>query len=73
VFVLGAAVKPGAHGPYPNLKDLDAGRDPKHAIDFRQVYATLLDEWLDFGKHYLALPQPLPALSAVRLRAKKAC
>lgn len=47
VFVLGSAVQPGAHGPYPSLKDLDAGGDPKHAIDFRQIYATLLDNWLD--------------------------
>jgi uncharacterized protein (DUF1501 family) len=46
VLVLGDAVKPGLHGPYPNLRDLDDGGDPKHAIDFRQVYASLLDGWL---------------------------
>jgi uncharacterized protein (DUF1501 family) len=46
VFLLGASVQPGAHGPRPNLHDLDSEGDPKHAIDFRQVYATLLDEWL---------------------------
>jgi uncharacterized protein (DUF1501 family) len=46
VFLLGSAVQPGAHGPYPNLNDLDGGGDPKHAIDFRQVYATVLDDWL---------------------------
>jgi uncharacterized protein (DUF1501 family) len=45
VFLLGAAVKPGLHGPYPNLRDLQDG-DPRHAIDFRQVYATLLQAWL---------------------------
>jgi uncharacterized protein (DUF1501 family) len=45
VFLLGPSVKPGAHGPYPNLSDLADG-DPKHAIDFRQVYATVLDQWL---------------------------
>jgi uncharacterized protein (DUF1501 family) len=62
VFVLGSAVKPGAHAPYPNLKDLDAGGDPKHAIDFRQVYATLLDDWLDcpsekvLGEKFAHLP-----------------
>jgi uncharacterized protein (DUF1501 family) len=47
VFLLGSAVQPGAQGPYPNLGDLDSGGDPKHAIDFRQVYATLLDDWLN--------------------------
>jgi uncharacterized protein (DUF1501 family) len=46
VLVLGPAVHGGLHGPYPNLQDLDGGGDPKHAIDFRQVYATLLDGWL---------------------------
>jgi uncharacterized protein (DUF1501 family) len=62
VFVLGSAVQPGVHGPYPNLKDLDAGGDPKHGIDFRQVYATLLDEWLDcpsdkvLGEKFTRLP-----------------
>ena len=46
VLLLGGAVQAGVHGPYPNLQDLDAGGDPKHAIDFRQVYATILDRWL---------------------------
>jgi uncharacterized protein (DUF1501 family) len=46
VFLLGQPVKAGRHGPYPNLQDLDDGGDPKHAIDFRQVYATVLDQWL---------------------------
>jgi uncharacterized protein (DUF1501 family) len=45
VFLLGAPVKSGLHGPYPNLSDLADG-DPKHALDFRRVYATLLDRWL---------------------------
>jgi uncharacterized protein (DUF1501 family) len=46
VFLLGTPVKSGLHGPYPNLRDLADG-DPKHAIDFRRVYATLLDRWLN--------------------------
>jgi uncharacterized protein (DUF1501 family) len=45
VFLLGGGVRPGLHGSYPNLTDLADG-DPKHAIDFRQVYATVLDGWL---------------------------
>jgi uncharacterized protein (DUF1501 family) len=45
VFLLGGGVRPGLHGPCPNLVDLTDG-DPKHAIDFRQVYATVLDGWL---------------------------
>jgi uncharacterized protein (DUF1501 family) len=45
LFLLGGAVQAGLHGPYPDLKDLADG-DPKHAIDFRRVYATVLDGWL---------------------------
>jgi uncharacterized protein (DUF1501 family) len=45
VFLLGGNLRPGLHGPYPNLQDLEDG-DPKHAIDFRQVYATVLNDWL---------------------------
>jgi uncharacterized protein (DUF1501 family) len=45
VFLLGGGVRPGLNGPYPNLQDLHDG-DPKHALDFRCVYATVLDQWL---------------------------
>src|SRR5439155_21963118 len=47
VLLLGSPVRAGVHGPYPNLQDLDCGGDPKHVLDFRQVYATVLDQWLD--------------------------
>jgi uncharacterized protein (DUF1501 family) len=46
VFLAGPGVRAGLHGPYPNLTDLEDG-DPRHAIDFRRVYATVLDRWLD--------------------------
>ena len=45
VLLLGGGVRPGLHGPCPNLADLADG-DPKHAIDFRRVYAALLQAWL---------------------------
>jgi uncharacterized protein (DUF1501 family) len=32
----------------PDLTQLDNG-DLKYQIDFRDVYATLLDKWLDVG------------------------
>jgi uncharacterized protein (DUF1501 family) len=48
LFVAGPAVKAGPFGKHPSLaKDaLDAG-DLKYHTDFRQVYATLLDRWLE--------------------------
>ena len=45
LFVAGPAIKGGPVGDHPKLDDLDSG-DLKHSIDFRRVYATLLDEWL---------------------------
>ena len=46
VFLVGPAVHGGLHGPPPNLEDLDESGDPKFAIDFRSVYASVLDRWL---------------------------
>ena len=48
MFLVGPGVKPGLHGQHPSLApgDLDHG-DLKHAIDFRSVYATVLEKWLD--------------------------
>jgi uncharacterized protein (DUF1501 family) len=45
VFIMGSAVKGGLYGDYPSLTDLDSG-DLKFTIDFRNVYATLIDKWL---------------------------
>jgi uncharacterized protein (DUF1501 family) len=45
LFVAGPALKGGIVGEHPSLKDLDSD-DLKYAIDFRRVYATLLDCWL---------------------------
>jgi uncharacterized protein (DUF1501 family) len=46
LFVAGPAVKGGPVGKHPSLSDLDAG-DLKHHTDFRSLYATLLDQWLN--------------------------
>lgn len=44
-FILGEGVKGGLYGSHPSLTDLDKG-DLKHTVDFRGVYATLLEKWL---------------------------
>jgi len=46
VLVAGANVNAGLVGDTPRLGDLVDG-DLKWSIDFRRVYATLLDRWLD--------------------------
>jgi uncharacterized protein (DUF1501 family) len=45
MMLIGKGVKGGFHGPNPNLADLQNG-DIKFQIDFRQVYAATLDEWI---------------------------
>jgi uncharacterized protein (DUF1501 family) len=45
MFLFGPMVRAGVHGPNPDLRDLDEG-DLKFNIDFRQVYAEVLDSWL---------------------------
>lgn len=45
MFLMGPMVKPGVHGAHPSLTDLDAG-DLKFTLDFRSVYATVLEKWL---------------------------
>jgi uncharacterized protein (DUF1501 family) len=45
VFLAGPAVRGGAAGTPPSLTDLEAG-EPRMTVDFRQVYATVLEDWL---------------------------
>lgn len=45
LFLAGPAVKGGLHGTYPSLTQLTEG-DLVHTVDFRSVYATLLQNWL---------------------------
>ena len=48
LFVIGKNLKkPGLYNNSPDLTDLDKNGDLKYTIDFRSVYATLLDQWLD--------------------------
>ena len=45
LFVAGEGVKGGLYGKYPSLTDLDQG-DLKHTVDFRGVYASVLEGWM---------------------------
>ncbi|HET8679183.1 MAG TPA: DUF1501 domain-containing protein [bacterium] len=50
MFVFGKGLKGGLYGDYPSLTNLEpsgpAKGELKHTIDFRTVYATVLDRWL---------------------------
>lgn len=47
-FLVGPGVKPGIHGQHPSLTDVQGGGagSLKHAVDFRSLYATLIEKWL---------------------------
>jgi uncharacterized protein (DUF1501 family) len=45
LFLCGSKVKGGLAGTYPSLAKLGEG-DLIHTVDFRAVYATLLEKWL---------------------------
>jgi uncharacterized protein (DUF1501 family) len=46
LFVLGNAVQQGIYGEPPDLNSLDPNGNLKYTVDFRSVYATLLDRWM---------------------------
>lgn len=46
MFLFGEKIKGGVHGNPPDLAHLVDG-DLRHQIDFRQVYAAVLENWLD--------------------------
>jgi uncharacterized protein (DUF1501 family) len=48
VFLAGSKLRPGLVGAYPSLTDLADG-DLKTTIDFRRVYASLLEDWLNLS------------------------
>lgn len=45
MFLMGPKVNAGLAGKYPSLTDLDQG-DLKYNLDFRNVYASVLQNWL---------------------------
>jgi uncharacterized protein (DUF1501 family) len=46
VFLTGSGLAGVLHGAHPDLANLVDG-DPVFAVDFRQVYATVLEDWLN--------------------------
>ncbi|MCH8309329.1 MAG: DUF1501 domain-containing protein [Chloroflexi bacterium] len=48
-FIFGKNVQGGLYGEYPSLDPADwaHGEDLKHHIDFRGIYGTLLEQWMN--------------------------
>lgn len=51
LFVLGKAINRGIFGEPPSLSSLDTNGNLKYTVDFRSVYATVLDRWMGASSH----------------------
>lgn len=73
MFVFGENIGQQLHGDAPDLNDLNAFGDPNFSVDFRQAYATVLQNWLCVapevienvlgGNDFGVLPDMLPPSS----------
>jgi hypothetical protein len=45
LFLFGEGVRGGFYGDQPDLLDLDDAGNMIHRVDFRQIYATVLEQW----------------------------
>ena len=69
VFIVGSAVNGGVYGDHPSLTNLDEG-DLKYGIDYRQVYATIVDRWFGLDAHEI-LGKNFEELSFIAHQSKK--
>jgi len=65
-FMAGSAIKGGLHGQRPDLATLERG-DVRHTTDFRSLYTTVLDDWLDV-RHPRILGGEFAKLDVIRRR-----
>ena len=46
VLMVSGSIRPGLYGNYPSLEDLEDG-DLRYNVDFRQIYAAILEQWFN--------------------------
>ncbi len=51
LFMLGNSINKGIFGEPPSLSSLDNNGNLKYTVDFRSVYATVLDRWMGASSH----------------------
>lgn len=64
MFLFGPACKEAIVGKHPSLADLDQG-DLKFGVDFRSIYATVLQNWLETPSKPI-LGQQFPTMNLVK-------
>lgn len=68
LFLCGPAARGGLAGQRPDLTRLDANGDLVFTTDFRSVYSTVLEQWLEADAAKI-LPRAFPTLDLLRARA----
>ncbi len=66
MFLAGKPVRGGHYGVAPSLTDLEQGDNLRATVDFRRVYATVIDRWMKSGNAAAVLKgdfAPLPIFS----------
>ncbi|GAA0725534.1 DUF1501 domain-containing protein [Aquimarina litoralis] len=53
MIMSGSLKKAGIYNELPNLSDLDNNGDIKYTVDFRSIYASILDNWLEVNDHII--------------------
>ncbi len=64
VFLAGKRVKGGHYGEPVDLVNLDEGGNLQYTTDFRRVYATVIDRWLQLGASARVLHGEFPTFDA---------
>ncbi len=65
IFLIGENLnKKGFYNDVPDLQNLDKNGDLIHTVDFRSVYATILDKWLEVD-HKLIINKPFNKLDFI--------
>ncbi len=61
VFIIGNQLKTaGVYNDLASLKDLEGNGDLKFSIDFRSIYATILNKWLNVSSEGIISNSPKP-------------
>ncbi|MBM3999990.1 MAG: DUF1501 domain-containing protein [Planctomycetes bacterium] len=64
MFLFGPGVKPGVHAKYPSLSELDERGNLKMSVDFRSVYAAMLEKWWQIPVEAI-LPEKIAPLDCI--------
>lgn len=64
MFLFGPGVKAGVHSEQPSLTDLDERGNLKMTVDFRNIYAAMLENWLKIPTETI-LGEKFPLLDCI--------